>query len=134
MTGACTVKCSNCGSVLDETPAEAAGGPRTPCPACGSEKRTVCVSLVDAVEVHDSVKYKGKRPGVKKALFEGRAGDDLTRTTGKWADRSVLVDRENNKYVERVVEKETGKVLHECEEPLDQHTGHGSAKKRPPKR
>ena len=35
-----------------------------------------------------------------------------------------------NSYSETVKDEETGELLHHCEPPLDQHTGHGSAKNR----
>lgn len=35
-----------------------------------------------------------------------------------------------NWYSEKVTMKDTGEIIHQCEEPWDQHQGHGSAKKR----
>lgn len=43
--------------------------------------------------------------------------------------RDLMIDRENDRYFERVVDPETGKVLRICEEPLSQHQGHGTANK-----
>jgi hypothetical protein len=31
-------------------------------------------------------------------------------------------------YFERITDLETGKVIHECSESLEKHTGHGTAK------
>ncbi len=42
--------------------------------------------------------------------------------------RRYKVDRENNTYDEIVTDK-NGKVIYKKHEPLDQHCGHGSAKK-----
>jgi len=38
-------------------------------------------------------------------------------------------DKVSNCYFERITGIETGEVIHECEEPLTEHRGHGSAKK-----
>lgn len=40
----------------------------------------------------------------------------------------MTVDRENDRYSERVVDPTDGDVLHECGEPLSDDLGHGSAK------
>jgi hypothetical protein len=59
-----------------------------------------------------------------------------TRTGKEWRhalQRMVHVyrdlNRETNRYRERVTDPETGEVLREVDEPLDEHTGHGSAKR-----
>jgi len=41
-----------------------------------------------------------------------------------------IIDREKDLYFEKVKDKETGQVVHECDEPLGEHRWHGSA--RPP--
>jgi hypothetical protein len=42
-----------------------------------------------------------------------------------------LIDRQNNRYSEKVTARDTGEVIHHCDEPLTDHTGHGSDKKQP---
>jgi len=44
----------------------------------------------------------------------------------------IVIKRANfgNRYSEKVTMKQTGEVIHHCEEPLDQHQGHGSDKRR----
>lgn len=37
-----------------------------------------------------------------------------------------------NWYSEKVTDQESGDVIHDCHEPLDQHQLHGSAKPKPP--
>jgi hypothetical protein len=39
-----------------------------------------------------------------------------------------VIDRANDYYHEKDVDKDSEEVIHECEEPLSQHFGHGSAK------
>jgi hypothetical protein len=123
------VTCS-CGRKIEETPDERAGGLRTPCAACGSTARCFRVSITETLEFHGDLSMKHKRPGFKKPIAEGKHGDELTKRTGKWAIRTRVIDRGENRYYERIVEKETGVVIHEIDEPLTSHTGHGSAKKK----
>ena len=65
-----------------------------------------------------------------RPFYETKSGADLHRATGRWMERDLVVDRENDRYIERVVDPETGKVIHVCEEPLSEHQGHGTAKKK----
>jgi hypothetical protein len=41
-----------------------------------------------------------------------------------------VIDRAKNWYKKLITDPETGKVVHHCEEPLTDHRGHGSAKKK----
>ena len=38
------------------------------------------------------------------------------------------IDRDNDHYHEKVTDPETGEIIHESDEPLSEHQGHGSAK------
>ncbi len=117
-------KCDGCGTVLDP----AIQPDRAPCPFCGLMTRVIEVSIKDGIELHDSVGFKHKRDGHKLPLAEGMAGDDLFRTEQRWVGKERLIDREKNRYREKVTDPSTGKVIHQCDEPLDQHRGHGSDK------
>jgi hypothetical protein len=46
------------------------------------------------------------------------------------ASEVQIVDRLADRYFERVVDPDAGEVLRECDEPLSQHTGRGSAKQK----
>jgi hypothetical protein len=43
--------------------------------------------------------------------------------------RKKTENRRENRYTEVVKDPETGEIVHEVEEPLSEHRGHGSAKK-----
>jgi hypothetical protein len=118
-------KCSGCGAVVAALPDPQS---RVPCAACCSTARVIEVSISDSLEFHDSIAFKQKRPGYKKAIAEGVSGDSFFRTAVKWVHLERLIDRLSNHYREKVTDPKTGEVIHECDEPLDQHTGHGSAK------
>jgi len=70
-----------------------------------------------------------KTPGVNRPRIEFVEGDDLHRDFGRWMKLSRQIDRENDRYRETVVDPKTGRVVHECDEPLSEHRGHGSAKR-----
>jgi hypothetical protein len=71
-----------------------------------------------------------KGVGKKKPVVEGKAGQDLHRKTGTWSDRDFQTDRQNKSIRERITDQQTGKVLRQYDEPLTQHTGRGSPKKK----
>jgi hypothetical protein len=124
-----TVACGRCATVLDESqslPPEE----RQPCANCGSVARHAHVHVFDTgVEVHESVSIKAKRPGLKRPFREGKYGDSFHHDTGKWNERRMTIDREQNRYQERIVDPQTGRVLRDVDEPLDQHRGRGLARK-----
>jgi hypothetical protein len=65
-----------------------------------------------------------------KAIAELRSGDDLWEMKNKWMSKSRVVDWKNNRYRETITDPQTGEIVRHCDEPLDLHRGHGSAKKR----
>jgi hypothetical protein len=65
-----------------------------------------------------------------RPFHEAKFGADLHRATGRWMERELVIDRENDRYGERVIDPETGEIVYLCEEPLSQHQGHGTAKKK----
>jgi len=42
--------------------------------------------------------------------------------------KNRVIDKNNDKYFEQVIDPETGETVHHCEEPLSEHFGHGTAK------
>jgi len=74
------------------------------------------------------LKYKGKRNGRGKPFIEGVVGSDLSIRLQKWMRLERVIDRENDHYKEVVTDPTTGDVIHQCDEPLSKHQGHGSAK------
>lgn len=69
---------------------------------------------------------KHKRPGNKRPLYESIAGDDLYRETGQWNKLTREIDREKDRYRETIVNAETGEIIRQCDEPLNEHIGRGS--------
>ncbi len=121
------VTCSRCGKVLNES-TSIPEDERVPCSECGSTARTVHVTAHDTITVHTKLNLKGRRPGWKKPFIEQTQGDDLHRKSGKWMNLVRIIDRANNRYKEKVTDPETSDTVHESEELLSDHQGHGSAK------
>jgi NAD-dependent SIR2 family protein deacetylase len=122
------VRCGKCGQILDE-PTNLSPERRRPCPSCGTVVRAISVVAGDTLTYHESLKLKlGDSTG--KTLLESLGGEDLWRKAGKWMRKTRIFDHKNDRYREVVTDPETGEVVHECDEPLSQHRGHGSDKKR----
>jgi hypothetical protein len=82
-----------------------------------------------ALSVYQKTHVK-RRGSTGSPYREETSGDDLWRKTGQWMHLTRTIDRATNLYSEQVVDPRTGEVVHQCEEPLSAHSGHGSAKKR----
>jgi hypothetical protein len=54
--------------------------------------------------------------------------DEWHRAAGRLHRIRRWIDRRANTYDKVVTDAGTGAVVHECHEPLDRHTGHGSAR------
>jgi hypothetical protein len=50
----------------------------------------------------------------------------------KLVHREQIIDRDNDRYFERVTDYETGEVIHMNEEPLSKHVLRGTAKPKKP--
>lgn len=119
------VRCGSCGASLDE---DAACLERNPCPRCGSTLRYTHVVIEDTVCCHEKIGLKVREQGVKRPIREVTTGDDLTRSTGQWNHLEREVDRKKDSYHEIVTDPRTGQVLHEVDESLSAHQGHGDAR------
>lgn len=124
-----TMKCQDCGEVLEE-PSDLPLEGRSPCPKCGSESRHFEVTISETAIVHEHVGIKARHGASGKPFLESKFGDSFYRKTKEWVSREMTVDRENDRYKELITHPETGEVIHHCEEPLSEHRGHGSAKKK----
>lgn len=121
--------CDNCGHDYGKYTEELDKLER--CTYCGSNKLNRYLYLSDRIGLHENIKGKSnKLPGKKKPAIEFQAGEERSVSLNKWVNKSRVIDRENNRYYEEVVDPDTGDVLHKCEEPLTKHFGPGSAKKK----
>ena len=122
--------CANCNA---ELPDDLLGQPRSPCPRCGSTSRSYTESLIDCIAVHDSLRAKVKRPSLpsdKKLRADTYSGVEHSHKHGKLVRVQRTIDKDNDRYIEKVIDIQTGEILHECDEPLSTHINHGTAKHR----
>jgi len=124
-----TIVCGNCGATLKDAHPSDELTQRKPCASCGSISRNIHVFIADSVTVRDGLGIKAKRPGEKRPHIETKSIPDHSISLDKLVHKEQIFDRENDRYFERITDYESGEVIHECEEPLSQHLGHGSDKK-----
>ena len=117
-----SLKCTDCDELLSNE--------SDVCPKCGSNKKTVCMGFSEDLRgrFHDQLRGIVKKEGTKKPVKEFELGDEKRISNNSWVDKTRIIDRENNEYVEVVKDKETGEIIHECKEALSDHFNHGSAK------
>lgn len=121
-----TIECADCGAEVDgrgDTPEC-----RIPCSKCGSTKRNHHISITETMTIRDGIGVKAKRPGEKKPYIEDLSVPDHSRSLNKVVHRARVIDRDNDRYFEKITDYESGEIIHQCEEPLSQHQGHGNAK------
>jgi predicted RNA-binding Zn-ribbon protein involved in translation (DUF1610 family) len=120
------VVCVSCGNLIDES-LDVSAVVRNPCANCGSLGRRFEASIVETVTASVKLGVKHKVRGVAKPIFESVGGLDYHRKTGKWNQLERVIDRQNDWYEEKVVDPESGAIVHHCAEKLSDHRGHGSA-------
>jgi len=126
-----STECGECGSVIDTS--KDTDSNRFPCQNCGSIKRLHTINIVEKILAVDGYGFIGKRPGKKKPFVEEISMPEYSYSKKKIVHKYRLIDRDNDKYAEKVTDYQSGKIVHQCEEPLKDHFGHGSAKFRNPK-
>ena len=124
-----SIECAKCGAGLGErenVPVEN----RTKCPHCGDTARVFKVMLTSTVKITSSLRGKARDAAGGKPFPEFKSEDSFSRKLGIWAKRYMRIDRRNNRYFEEVINPESGDIIHFCDEPLSDHQGRGSAKKK----
>jgi hypothetical protein len=121
-----SVECGDCAATINVS--EDTAGYRVPCPNCGGTKRSFDVSIEERAVARDGLKVKARRAGEKKPYVEAKGVPSHSRRLDKVVHHQRLMDRDNNLYRETVTDYESGEIIHNCEEPLSEHQGHGSAR------
>ncbi|WP_200152971.1 hypothetical protein [Chromatium okenii] len=123
--------CVKCGESLESI--DLAAAPRIPCPRCGSTTRAFTEMIIDGLRIFDSLHGRLKRPSLpsnKKIRWESFTGYEFSHDRQKMVQKVRMFDKDTDEYVERVIDIETGEIIHECVEPLTKHVGHGTTKQR----
>ena len=114
--------CSECSYALE------AEGEK--CPRCGSESAIIVVKITEKLSIAESIGGKIKSEGQKRPSGEFMYGADYSKKEHRYMKKERVIDRKNNVYHEKVIDPVSGTVIHECDEPLTDHFGHGSAKEK----
>jgi hypothetical protein len=123
--------CGHYGAQIDDDPSAPVENHKAR-PACGSNTHLICINIHETITVHELLRLKDRTAGGSRPFMEQVVGDDLHRKSGKWMKLQRVIDRVKKPawYSEVITDPETGDVVHKCEEPLSEHRGHGSAKRR----
>ncbi len=127
-----SVSCNQCGNTHSYGIQSSANV--KPCPECGSTDQNIKLDISETINLYDQLKlnaFDSKLPSrtqQKRNQTEIITGHEWSVGLKKWVFKERVIDKPNNLYRERVTDPDTGKVIHECEEPLSEHTGHGDAK------
>lgn len=117
------IACHKCGYALDFS--------GQVCPRCGSR----LIFCKESILALDGIKLKKKNKKVfwsksKKDVYEERTDKwEIFRKTGELQHTVRVEDRLNDQYYEHIETPDGETILH-VEQPLHEHYGHGSAKKK----
>ena len=103
----------------------------TCCPQCASSELSMHLKLYDGIGAKDRLRGKIKNnnfPSKKKLRCDFIAGSEQRRSDGKWMQKTRTIDKNNDNYEEKIIDEETGEIIHECKESLSDHINHGTAK------
>lgn len=114
--------CSDCGYLLEAE--------NIKCPQCGSELSIIVYRVTENLTLAGTFGGKVLTEGKKKPAREFMYGADYSEKEHRYMQKERVIDRENNIYHEKVTDPKSGDVIHECDEPLTSHFGHGSAKEK----
>ena len=95
-----------------------------PCPFCGCKNRDIKVCISETLKIRESLKGRQKRAGFKKFMIEFLQGWFPSKDKKKFpegTERTRVIDKEKNRYQERVKNIKTGKITRNIEESLSQH-------------
>lgn len=129
------IRCTDCGMILPLEWVPVCS--QQCCPGCGSPNQTINIDINDPIkiEVHACMDAKEKDillPSSKNPRKHIFSGDDVRKIDGKWMEKERVIDKDKNYYKEIVTDPSNREIIHFNEEPLSEHQGHGSAKKKKP--
>ena len=93
------------------------------------DSETVYINVHDEATSHEWVDGKAlEKTKKKRKNYEFGAGDEWCFSDKKYVHKTRIIDREHDWYYENVEDNESGESIHNCDEPLSVHFGHGSDK------
>ncbi len=98
------------------------------CFNCGSKYKRIILQLHDKLRIVEQLNMRVKDFNTKKTVIKSVVGDDFSVGKNKYVHKERVINKRDDKYFETVKDKETGEIIHNCDEKLSEHKGHGSAK------
>lgn len=123
------VACANCALGLPDEFGRIDDRPE--CPRCRALARLFSISISETLTLHSSLAWKAKHGGRGKPFHEGKVGDEQHRDSGEWRRLARSIDREGDRYRERITRPNGEIIIRDVDEPLREHRGHESARRRP---
>lgn len=121
------IVCQVCQSQIDISD-EMADGSSIVCSQCGT--KIYFKKLTGDIQIKGDLWYKGKRFGKGGWFRRGKIGASWSHFFKRWMHRERHLDKERDRYTEVITDPSNGQIIHEVDEHLTQHQGHGDAKKR----
>jgi len=103
-----------------------------PCPKCGGTARTTSIANQAQTEPVAMVRMKKRDPNFssrKQPRVDQMVGREMRKSVGDLVSKTRRLDKEAGTYSESVTDAD-GNHIHQQHEPLGDHTGHGSDKKK----
>jgi hypothetical protein len=91
------------------------------------------IRVADEIPLKEKLKAKFIDPARRsreKVRSEQVVGDDYHISSGTWRKVKRVIDHDNDRYSEEVVDPRSGDIIVSVEHPLSEHRGHGSAKRK----
>jgi hypothetical protein len=94
------------------------------CPGCGSQYRDINVRVTEEIGIFESLEMKKFTDGIRGFVVHLKQGwfpSNDKRKHSKGVDLVQVVDRENDFYKKYVVDKTSGEIVKDLEQPLKDH-------------
>jgi hypothetical protein len=102
-----------------------------PCPLCGHPYRTHGMVNSTTAKAYPDMEAKAIPPGRGRSRYFLliKMGYEFFRKTRRWHLRERLVDRRGNRYREYIEDAETGEVIRDKDQRLDEHVAEHDLRK-----
>lgn len=115
-------ECSDCAALLER---DEASGALLVCGECGSTLSRPITGI------KEKITFKVRQLGIKEDTdLEIKIADEFYREKSEWRQIKMSINKNDDHYEKTVINPKTDEVLYHNSEPLSQHTGRGSAKRK----
>ena len=115
-------ECAKCGTLLE---VDNDSRLLQACNECGSTTSKPINDIQETMSIKIKPVGKSGDPVLKIKI-----SDELHKETMEWRQIKMVIDKTNDSYEKTVIDPATDQVLYHNREPLSEHIGRGSAKRR----